>query len=185
MARVMSVDAGQARTWFVKVDGRIYGPYTSPQMRGYISEGRVADYTQVSVQGDGDWKPASDVEILASWITENRESRIAETATENPANLLVITQVNEDASEAVGSVLARYGETVDIVPGVWMVRARTTASVLRNDLSHLLDRDDKLMVVDASRDRSAWFNFATETDAKVRELWRGETPAETQDDNAS
>ena len=68
---------------------------------------------------------------------------------------------------------ARYGETVDIVPGVWLVRARTTASALRNDLSHLLDREDRLFVVDASRDRSAWFNFASEADAKVRGLWRG------------
>jgi GYF domain 2 len=173
MARIMSVDAGQARTWFVKVDGRVYGPYTSPQMRGYVSEGRVADYTLVSVERDGTWKPAADVEILASWIEDSRKVSQAAAETEDPANLLVITEVNSGVGEAVASVLRRYGDAVDIVPGVWLVRARTTASALRNDLSHLLDREDKLFVVDASRDRSAWFNFASDADAKVRELWRG------------
>ncbi|MEE2527254.1 DUF4339 domain-containing protein [Hyphobacterium sp. HN65] len=171
----MSIENGQARTWFVKVDGRVYGPYTSPQMRGYVSEGRVAEYTLVSVERDGDWKPAGDVEILKSWIDENRQVAMAAASTEDPANLLVITEVKSGVSDAVASVLGRYGEAVDIVPGVWLVRARTTASALRNDLSHLLDREDRLMVIDASRDRSAWFNFATDIDAKVRELWRGET----------
>ncbi|WP_421787123.1 DUF4339 domain-containing protein [Hyphobacterium sp.] len=170
----MSMENGQPRTWFVKVDGRVYGPYTSPQMRGYITEGRVADYTLVSVERDTEWKPAGDVEILRSWIDENREVAMAAAVTEDAANLLVVTEVKSGVSEAVESVLGRYGETAEIVPGVWMVRARTTASALRNDLSHLLDREDKLMVVDASRDRSAWFNFATDIDAQVRELWRGE-----------
>jgi hypothetical protein len=174
MAREMSVEAGQAKTWFVKVDGRVYGPYTSPQMRGYVSEGRVADYTLVSVERDGDWKPAGDVEILTSWIDDARQVNAAAASTETPANLLVITEVKSGVSDAVASVLNRYGEAVSIVPGVWLVRARTTASTLRNDLSHLLDREDKLFVVDASRDRSAWFNFASETDAKVRGLWRGD-----------
>ena len=68
----MSVENSQARTWFVKVDGRVFGPYTSPQMRGYVSEGRIADYTLVSVERNGDWKPAGEVEILKSWISENK-----------------------------------------------------------------------------------------------------------------
>jgi len=174
MARNMSVEAGQARTWFVKVDGRVFGPYTSPQMRGYVSEGRVADYTLVSVERDGTWKPAADVEILSSWIDDSRKVSQAAAETEDLANLLVVTEVKSGVGEAVASVLRRYGEAVDIVPGVWLVRARTTASALRNDLSHLLDREDKLFVVDASRDRSAWFNFASDADAKVRGLWSGD-----------
>ena len=135
----------------------------------------MADYTLVSVERNGSWKPAADVEILASWIEDSRKVSQAAASTEDPANLIVVTEVKSGVTDAVASVLRRYGDVADIVPGVWLVRARTTASALRNDLSHLLDRDDKLFVVDASRDRSAWFNFASDVDTRVRGLWRGET----------
>jgi hypothetical protein len=58
-----------------------------------------------------------------------------------------------------------------ISSGVWILRGAASAAHLRNELSHLLERNDKLLVVDASRDRSAWFNLGRDADQRIRELW--------------
>ena len=84
---------------------------------------------------------------------------------------MVVASLGDDSRAGFEAALKDFGDAEGIAPGVWLLRAPSTAATLRNELSHLLARDDKLIVVDASRDRTAWFNFGRETDQRIRELW--------------
>ena len=167
----MPRDDGSTKTWFVKVDGRVYGPYTAAQMRAYVGEGRVAAHSLVSIEREAGWKPAADVELLRGWLDDARGARQPVAATGQLANFIVIAQTSDNTADPFEAAMGHLGECVKINAGVWLLRAGLNATTLRNELSHLLDRDDRLMVVDASHDRTAWFNLGQETDQKIRDLW--------------
>ena len=170
----MPRDDGIAMSWFVKVEGRVYGPYTPAQMRAFAGEGRIAAHSQVSDRRDEGFRQASDVADLKSWIEEARQGadqRRKVTVTGRAANFVVIADINSDNGAAFANALEAYGDIEAITNGVWLLRGATTSAALRNELSHLLDREDKLLVVDASRDRSAWFNLGRDADQNIRQLW--------------
>ena len=54
---------------------------------------------------------------------------------------------------------------------LWLVRARTGASALRNALTRRIGSDDALMVVEAPLEQAAWFNLAGDADRTMRQLW--------------
>ena len=172
----MPRDDGIAMTWFVKVEGRVYGPYTPVQMESFVNEGRIAAHSQVSARRDGDWTAASELSEYAAWAGESdtgNEPALAKRITPGarPANFVVIADIKSGKDTEFRRTLTAYGEVEAIKDGVWLLRGPTTASVMRNDLSHILDREDRLMIVDASRDRSAWFNLGSDADQNIRGLW--------------
>ena len=83
----------------------------------------------------------------------------------------MIAQTSADSSASFEAAMGHLGQCVRISDGAWLLRAGLTATTLRNELSHLLDRDDRLMVVDATHDRTAWFNLGQDTDQQIRDLW--------------
>lgn len=161
-------------SWFVKVEGRVYGPYTPQQMRAFVSEGRIAAHSQVSPERDGIWAQASDVEEFRDWLGESSphpapEKRVTPGA--RPANFVIIAEVQAENLAEFRTALTAYGDLEQITTNAWLLRGPTTSAVLRNELSHILGRDDKLLVIDASHDRAAWFNLGREADQNIRELW--------------
>ncbi len=170
----MPRDDGITMSWFVKVDGRVYGPYTGAQMRAFVGEGRVAAHSLVSQSRDEGWEKAEAVSQFKLWLDEARRSpgtKKTVTSDTRTANFVIVATLGTDSVAGFETALKDFGDAEPIAPGVWLLRAPATAATLRNELSHLLARDDKLIVVDASRDRTAWFNFGRETDQRIRELW--------------
>ncbi|MBR9824900.1 MAG: DUF4339 domain-containing protein [Alphaproteobacteria bacterium] len=170
----MPRDDGIAMSWFVKVEGRVYGPYTPTQMRAFAGEGRIAAHSLVSEEREGEFLSASDVEGFKAWFAESDggtrvEKRVTPGA--RPANFVIITEIHSDNSVAFRKSLEAYGDLESITSGVWLLRGPTTAAVLRNELSHVLDREDKLLIIDASHDRAAWFNLGSDADQNIRNLW--------------
>lgn len=160
--------------WFVKVEGRVYGPYTPAQMRSFVSEGRIAAHSQVSTKRDSDWGEASDQAEIRAWLEESRkgpepEKRVTPGA--RPANFVIISEIRSDNGPEFETALRAYGDLEPVTHGVWLLRGPTTSAVLRNELSHMLERDDRLLVIDASHDRAAWFNLGRDADQNIRELW--------------
>lgn len=170
----MPRDDGIAMSWFVKVEGRVYGPYTPTQMRAFAGEGRIAAHSLVSAERDGEFAAASAIEEFKTWFAESDggskvEKRVTPGA--RPANFVVITEIRSENANDFRKSLEAYGDLENITTGVWLLRGPTTAAVLRNELSHLLDRDDKLLIIDASHDRAAWFNLGRDADQNIRNLW--------------
>jgi hypothetical protein len=161
-------------SWFVKVEGRVYGPYTPQQMRAFVGEGRIAAHSQVSPERDGIWAQACDVEEFRDWLDASSQQPRPEkrvTPGARPANFVVIAEVQPDHIGEFRNALTAYGDLEQVTGHVWLLRGPTTAAILRNELSHILGRDDRLLVIDASHDRAAWFNLGREADQNIRELW--------------
>lgn len=172
----MPRDDASATSWFVKVEGRVYGPYTPAQMRAFVKEGRVAAHSSVSDNREAGWRDARAVDNFKGWFDEARETPGQRRPRPAPsdartANFVVIAHLSKETETGFVAALSEFGDIEQIAPGVWLLRAAATAAILRNELSHLLERDDKLLVVDASRDRTAWFNLGREADQRIRELW--------------
>lgn len=170
----MPRDDGITMTWFVKVEGRVYGPYTGAQMRAFIAEGRVAAHSIVSDEREGAFAAASATPQLKAWLEEARRAPHEKRplpADAKTANFIICAELADDTRNAFAAALSEFGEVQPISTGVWILRGAASAAHLRNELSHLLDRNDKLLVVDASRDRSAWFNLGRDADQRIRDLW--------------
>ena len=172
----MPRDESMATSWFVKVEGRVYGPYTPAQMRAFVQEGRVALHSEVSNHREDGWSAASAMPQIQSWLDETRqgpdEPKPAEPQADvRTVNFVVIAQLTKETEPGFATILNDYGEAVRISDSSWLLRAPGTAATLRNELSHMLERDDRLVVIDASRDRTAWFNMGRDADQRIRELW--------------
>ena len=46
--------------WSINVSGRVYGPFTSERMRGFVGEGRLAPHSLVAREGTDDWHEARE-----------------------------------------------------------------------------------------------------------------------------
>ncbi|MEO1039240.1 MAG: DUF4339 domain-containing protein [Pseudomonadota bacterium] len=170
----MPRDDGFAMSWYVKVDGRVYGPYTAAQMRAFVTEGRVATHSMVSETRDDGWREASHIAQFKAWLDEARQSpndKGGDKPQRRSANFVIIAEVDDEHRAGFEAALADFGDAEGITSGVWLLRGAASAADLRNELSHLLGREDKLLVVDASRDRTAWFNLGQDADQRIRELW--------------
>jgi hypothetical protein len=57
-----------ADNWCVKVEDRVYGPYSSVQLRKYAQEGRFAAWSQVAPAGSRDWREAEEEPTFAGFF---------------------------------------------------------------------------------------------------------------------
>jgi hypothetical protein len=58
------------------------------------------------------------------------------------------------------------------MPQAWLLTSDMTINALRNTLTQRLGRIDVLFIVDASRNKAAWFNYGPEADARIRRVWQ-------------
>jgi hypothetical protein len=57
------------------------------------------------------------------------------------------------------------------MPQAWVLTSGISLSAIRGGLIRKLGKLDALIIVDATNDKAAWFNFGPELDIKVRRLW--------------
>lgn len=155
-----------AKRWWVQVRGKPYGPYTTEQLSGFINEGRVRPSTQVSDAEDGVWIEARRVIGLSHAFRTDPANDSAEAA-----NVFVQAEIFSGSWQSFMAALESMGSVCDLAPGLWLVRTRFSAGVIRNTLSQTLERGDRFVVIDATRDRLAWFNLGPEIDVKITKVW--------------
>jgi hypothetical protein len=162
---VTRIAAGQ---WWVQVRGKAYGPYTMDQLSAFVAEGRVRPATRVSNRPDGAWVEARRVlGLVTPQATEAQPANDTAAA----ANVFVHAEILSGAWNGFMAALESVGSVCDLAPGLWLVRTRHSAGVIRNALSQTLERGDRFIVIDATRDRLAWFNLGMETDARIARVW--------------
>lgn len=165
-APVKTASTGQ---WWVEVRGQAYGPYTMTQLSRFVTEGRVRAATRVSEDPEGGWIEARKViGLMAPARTE-----IANQHAPDAANVFVHAEIRSGATHAFMAALESMGSMCELAPGLWLVRTRHSAGIMRNTLSQTLERGDRFVVIDATRDRFAWFNLGPEVDVRVAKVWNG------------
>ncbi len=149
--------------------GQAYGPYTMAQLSRFVAEGRVRAATRVSENPEGGWVEARKVIGLMAHSHSDTANQNAPDA----ANVFVHAEIRSGATYAFMAALESMGSLCELSPGLWLVRTRHSAGILRNTLSQTLERGDRFVVIDATRDRFAWFNLGPEVDVRVAKVWNG------------
>jgi hypothetical protein len=156
--------------WWVQVRGQAYGPYSAQQLSRFIAEGRVRPATQISNKPDSGWREARRIDGLMHSLRTAQTSANSNNAPE-PANIFVFAQIQSGAWNGFTAALEGMGLLCELAPGLWLVRTLHSAGILRNTLSQTLEMGDKFVVMDATRDRFAWFNLGPEIDVRIKNVW--------------
>lgn len=204
-----------AENWCIKVQEKVYGPYSTKQMRKFAHEGRLAAWSLISPAGGRSWRearretvfstffdgelaapaavangsksfgrrsdceyvadepaakppvngvPAKDVRAMRSARAETKPDAAAES---NTANFVVIFDVVSASASRVEAAMLSLGPAFRIADNVWHVTCELTAVGVRNAIAPYLRGSESIFVVDASRGRSSWANYAPEANAKL------------------
>lgn len=173
MSEVVPVRVANASQWWVQIRGKAFGPYSIEQMARFMSEGRVRPTSMVSDKPDGGWTEARKMMSLRGLRTPAPANDVAEAA-----NVFVHAEIVSGSWMGFVAALESMGTVCDLAPGLWLVRTKFTSGVMRNTLSQTLERGDRFVVIDATRDRLAWFNLGPETDVRIGKVWNGPLRAE-------
>ncbi len=184
-----------AENWCVKVGDKVYGPYTSEQMRKYAHEGRLSARSLISPAGSRAWCEAQREAAFANFFgttTLSAKSPQAERvfgkekqsapAAKSPAldrerpaasaepstgNFVIIFDVVAATASRVEAAITGLGTAFRIADNVWSLQCELTAVGVRNAIAPYLNPAEKIFVVDATRGRTSWQNFAPELHSKI------------------
>ncbi len=201
-----------AENWCLKVKEKVYGPYTTQQMRKFAHEGRLAAWSMIAPAGGRAWREARKETVFANFFgTEvagsqksngfaktsgpafgkrddwNDESAVAsedndaatmtkparkaaakqDRSEPHSANFIVIFDVVSGAASRVEAAVMSLGHAFRIADNVWSVNCELTAVGVRNAIAPYLRGSESIFVVDATRGRTSWRNYAPETMSKI------------------
>ena len=180
-------------SWIVSVAGRAYGPYTDAQMQAFASEGRLAPQSLVARNGETHFRPAADEPALATLFGLARRTAPEPAATVTPikpaetpsafghkdedeksgerAHIIVIADMKSRSIDGLEEEIFKIGPAFAFLPQAWLLSTEMSVNAIRNQLVQQLGKLDVLFVVDATRDKAAWFNFGPEADTRIRRNW--------------
>ena len=172
--------------WCIKVAQRVYGPYTQDQMAAFAAQGRLSGQSLVAPAGGRTWREAKAYPAIAGLLDvrtktggtggkafgKNAADPGAHALPDGaPANFVVIFDVVSGAASRLAHVLASLGPAFRLTDNVWTVSSTQTALGVKNAIAPHLALREPLFVVDCSRGRTAWQNFAPETHARLTKAW--------------
>jgi hypothetical protein len=197
-------------SWIVNVAGRAYGPYTDAQMQAFASEGRLAPQSLVARNGDTQFRAAADEPALAALFGLHKvpaaeapkPSPIATVTPIKPAeppstfgqkddatkpgeraHVIIIADMKSRSIDGLEEEIFKLGPAFAFLPQAWLLSTELPVNAIRNLLVQQLGKLDVLFVVDATRDKAAWFNFGPEADTRIRRNW-ARTPDPSTDRSA-
>jgi hypothetical protein len=177
-----------SQLWTISVSGRVYGPYSAEQMRTFAGEGRLAPQSLVARAGEKTFRNAADEpELAALFATASHAADAGEQApafgrhgegehSGQAAHIVIVADMKSRSVTGLEEEIFNLGPALAILPQAWVVKSDLPVNVIRNMLMQKLGKLDVLFIVDATHDKSAWFNFGPETDTKLRRLWAKSEP---------
>ncbi len=184
--------------WNINAGGRVYGPYSVDQMRTFASEGRLARQSLVAKAGSSEFRPLIEEPDLAALFVppeaalaaDSTVSAVQPVKREEPAasfgrsderprgsersHLVICADMKSGSITRLEEEIFKLGQFFAILPQVWLLSTDSSVNAVRNHLVQQLGKLDTLLVVDATNDKAAWFNFGPEADARIRKIWRTE-----------
>lgn len=186
-----------AENWCVKVANKVYGPYSTQQLRKFAHEGRLAAWSLISPAGGREWREARTETALANFFGYDaapsgrfaartfgkREDQLFETPAETvsngkaqpPAtqeaprigNFVIVFDVVSAAASRVEAAILSLGTAFRIADNVWSLSCELTVVGVRNAIAPYLSGSESIFVIDATRGRTSWQNYSPEAHAKI------------------
>jgi hypothetical protein len=178
-------------TWTISANGLTYGPYTAVQMRAFAAEGRLAVHSLVAREGEDQFHPASaDSELAAlfrpaapapskpvfftadgdaaqSNFGRNEDEKVGERS-----HYVIVADMKSRSISGLEEEIFNFGPAYPIMPQGWILSSEMSINAIRNALAKKLGKLDTLLVVDATHDKAAWFNFGPEAESRFRRIWQ-------------
>ena len=145
-----------ADNWCIKANERVYGPYSSKDLKKFAHEGRFAAWSIIAPAGSRDWREA-------------RKHQPTEQI--GPANFVIVFDTVNAAASRVENALSSLGTAFRLAENVWTVNCALTAIGVRNALAPFLRAHETLFVVDATNGRTSWQNYAPEAHSKITQAF--------------
>jgi len=183
-------------SWIINVAGRAYGPYGPEQMHSFVAEGRLVAKSQIARSGETAFRNAFDdpdlsqlfptampagaskefprlrePERQSSFGKLDETSRDRSESVSQLSHLIIIADMKSRSISRLEEEILKFGQACPVFPQVWLLSTEASVSAIRNQLIQQLGKQDALLVIDATRDKAAWFNFGPEMDARIRRLW--------------
>lgn len=177
----------QGETYFLRIGGQIFGPYSHASILHYLDEGRVVPSALIATRPDGDFRAIAQFVTFSPKVREiqdrkgfGRRTLHGENGTDGAgaeghdselANVVIVTDIQSAAALDFETRLQALGRAARIFGSVFVLRTHHSAAQLRHSLGQMLSRGDRFFLVDATRERLAWFNLGPEVDAHLRKIW--------------
>lgn len=85
--------------------------------------------------------------------------------------IFVMAEIRSGNGMQFLQALQHEGVAQRIGDSVWLLRSGISVEQLRNRLSQVLTREDRLFLLDSFKNETAWFNIGSHMDVRIRELW--------------
>jgi hypothetical protein len=173
-------------TWTIKANERCYGPYAAEQMRSFAAEGRLAPHSLVARDGAKQFCHASQDEELAQLFRPAPQRPVFFTAEGDigqqnfgrqedettHSHFVIVADMKSRSISGLEEEIFKCGQAIAIMPQAWLLSSEMSINALRNALVQKLGRIDMLFIVDATRNKAAWFNYGPEADSRIRRVWQ-------------
>lgn len=87
------------------------------------------------------------------------------------SHYVIIADMKSRSITGLEEEIFNMGPAHRFMPQAWVLKSEASINAIRNQLVQKLGKIDALFIVDAARDKAAWFNFGPENDARVRRMW--------------
>jgi hypothetical protein len=162
--------------WCVKIGDQEYGPYPRSRLIDFLKEGRVTAATFLRCGTDADYHRADHHPNLRWDFKAPRKRKFGDPKldpgeTEVPVCNYFIAARLLAGNERFEKTLRDAGKMTRAAGDMWVLRSRQTVQQLRNQLTMIMKPHEHFIIVNASKDRLAWFNIGVEQDISVRSVW--------------
>jgi hypothetical protein len=154
-------------------------------MAAYAAEGRLAPQSLVAREGEIEFRLAGEDSALADLFANGDQvlakpaelrfggafGRKEEGQKGERSQLVVIADMKSGSISGLEEQIHKLGQAYGLLPQVWLLRTDQSANSVRNHLVQFMGKLDILFVVDASNNKTAWFNFGPEPEARIRRIW--------------
>lgn len=165
----------EAKSYYMNVEGVLYGPYTSALMEQYVSERRIDARSLISTDPNAVFKEAQYWPEYAQWINPQTIPTLPEpvSRTHLPSVFFIVADIHSGQNLGFLKTLQNFGQTQRLSETVWIIAADLDIDSLRDKLSQTLTAQDRLFIHDTFSNRAGWFNLGEGLDETIRDLWIG------------
>ena len=150
--------------WRIKIADKEYGPYPRTRLIDFLKEGRVQAGTFIACGTDTDYFKGPKKRKFG-------DPRLDAGETEVPVCNYFIAARLLSGNERFERVLREAGKMTRAAGDMWVLRSKQTIQQLRNQLTMAVKPHEHFIIVNASKDRLAWYNIGVENDIAVRGVW--------------
>lgn len=171
----------------INAGSRVYGPYNAEQMQIFRDQGRLAPHSLVARTGQDNYRPAAEDQSLAPLFAAlaapapepaaakaeqpTKFGREIENTDGDVNRYVIIADMKSGSIAGLDEEINKMGPACRLIMQTWILNSEISLSTLRSALTQKLGKLDNLLIVDASHDKAAWFNFGPEMETRLRSLW--------------